>query len=63
MTGETIGIIKTKNKTTGEDKFRIGVVQGKNEKEDLEFIRDWGSTLYPEKIKWKNLKNQKQMTL
>lgn len=51
LSGETIGIIKTKNKTTGEVKFRIGIVQGKNEKEDLEFIHDWGSTLYPENIK------------
>ncbi len=51
MTGETIGIIKTKNKTTEEVKFRIGIGQGKNEKEDLEFIRDWGATIFPENIK------------
>ena len=51
LSGETIGIVKTKNEITGEIKFRIGTAQGQKEKDDLRFIRDWGATLIPEKIK------------
>ena len=51
MAGETIGIVKTKNKITGEIKFRIGLGQGENEKQDIEYIKDWGAQFFLEKIK------------
>ena len=50
-TGETIGIIKTKDKITGEIKFRIGVGKGKSEFADIELIQNFGARLIPENIK------------
>lgn len=49
--GQTIGIIKTKDEITGEEKFRIGIATGYNEEKDIEFIKDYGSRFLPEIIK------------
>lgn len=51
LTGETIGIVKTKNPITGEEKFRIGCGKGLNELEDAEHIKSWGARLFLENIK------------
>lgn len=51
MSGETIGIVKTKNRITGEIKFRIGVGSGIVERDDVEYIKDWGAQFIPEYIK------------
>lgn len=49
--GRLIGIIKTKDSTTNEEKFRIGIGGGIDEEEDLQFILNHGARLYPEILK------------
>ena len=51
MAGEQIGIVKLQDEITGEIKFRIGLGQGKNEKKDAEYIKDWGANFFPENVK------------
>lgn len=49
--GALIGIIKTVDDITGEEKFRIGTASGIDEKLDAQYIKDNGARFIPEIIK------------
>lgn len=49
--GNVIGIVKTVDEITHEEKFRIGVVDGFNEEIDKQRVALKGDRFYPEVIK------------
>lgn len=49
--GGTIGIVKTIDDVTGEQKFRIGIASGIDEDLDALSIKNYGARFFPEMIK------------
>lgn len=49
--GAFIGIVKTLDEITGEEKFRIGTASGVDEELDAEYIKDYGARFFPEMVK------------
>lgn len=49
--GVLIGIIKTVDDITGEEKFRIGMASGIDEELDAQYIKDNGARFIPEIVK------------
>ena len=46
-----VGIVKVHDSFTNEDKFYIGEIKGQSEKEDVEYIKNWGAKFFPNMIK------------